>query len=208
MRELRTRTQEAAEDIFFGQTVMIWARWFLIAASLMLALWTVDSVGQVVVGTLPVVGLMAMNFYLHGRYLAGRPANSTLIGLASLLDLAVITIVVLMWPGHRGLESQFFVMYYPVVLSFAFVMPRAVSVAYTVAALSAYSVACVVGGISSFTMDDGTAVDFGAVEVLAMRLIALAAMGGLGTYYWRIQRNRRRATEARPMAVNERPAGA
>lgn len=193
MRETRTSTQEAAEDVFFGQAVMIWARWFLIAGSLILALWTVDSVTQVVIGTLPVVGLMAMNFYLHGRYLAGRPANPLLIGMASLLDLAAITIVVLVWPGLRGLESQFFVMYYPIVLAFAFVMPRKAAIAYTLAALGAYTGACVIGGISSFIEAEGTAVDMGSVEVLVMRLITLAAMGGLGTYYWRIQRNRRRA---------------
>lgn len=193
MRETRTSTQEAAEDVFFGQAVMIWARWFLIAGSLILALWTVDSVTQVVIGTLPVVGLMAMNFYLHGRYLAGRPANPLLIGMASLLDLAAITMVVLVWPGLRGLESQFFVMYYPIVLAFAFVMPRKAAIAYTLAALGAYTGACVIGGISSFIEAEGTAVDMGSVEVLVMRLITLAAMGGLGTYYWRIQRNRRRA---------------
>ena len=193
MHEVRTSAQEAAEDVFFGQAVMIWARWFLIAGSLILALWTVDSVTQVVMGTLPVIGLMAMNFYLHGRYLAGRPANPVLIGLASLLDLAAITIVVLIWPGHRGLESQFFVMYYPIVLAFAFVMPRKAAIAYTLAALGAYTGACVIGGISSFIEAEGTAVDMGSVEVLVMRLITLAAMGGLGTYYWRIQRNRRRA---------------
>ena len=193
MHEVRTSAQEAAEDVFFGQAVMIWARWFLIAGSLILALWTVDSVTQVVVGTLPVVGLMAMNFYLHGRYLAGRPANPVLIGMASLLDLAAITIVLLVWPGHRGLESQFFVMYYPIVLAFAFVMPRRTAIAYTLAALGAYTGACVLGGISSFVETDGTTVDMGSVEALVMRLITLAAMGGLGTFYWRIQRNRRRS---------------
>jgi hypothetical protein len=208
MRETRTSAQEAAEDVFFGQAVMIWARWFLIAGSLILALWTVDSVAQVVIGTLPIVGLMAMNFYLHGRYLAGRPANPVLIGMASLLDLAAITIVVLLWPGHRGLESQFFVMYYPIVLAFAFVMPRKAAIAYTVAALGAYTGACVIGGISSFTGPDGTGVDMGSLEVLVMRLITLAAMGGLGTYYWRIQRNRRRSATDGTSVVQADPVGA
>ena len=30
MTEMRSAAQEAAEDIFFGQIVIIWARWFVI----------------------------------------------------------------------------------------------------------------------------------------------------------------------------------
>ena len=36
MQEVRSIPQEAAEDVFFGQVVMIWARWFLIAAGVLL----------------------------------------------------------------------------------------------------------------------------------------------------------------------------
>ena len=57
MREMRTVAQEAAEDVFFGQVVMIWARWFLIAAGIILALWTVEDKNQVVLGVIPVWGL-------------------------------------------------------------------------------------------------------------------------------------------------------
>ena len=71
MRDTGTTAHEAAEDIFFGQMVMIWARWFLIAAGVILTLWTVDKATHVVIGTIPIVGLMGMNFYLHGRYLSG-----------------------------------------------------------------------------------------------------------------------------------------
>ena len=46
MREIRTVAQEAAEDIYFGQLVMIWARWFLIAAGVILALWNVEDSGE------------------------------------------------------------------------------------------------------------------------------------------------------------------
>ena len=56
------------------------------------------------------------------------------------------------------------------------------SVAYTLAVLASYAGACLLVGGPDFD-----------VETLVARLITLGAMGGLGTYYWRIQRNRRRA---------------
>ena len=202
MHEVRTAAQEAAEDVFFGQVVMIWARWFLIAAGIILALWTADKEYQVVLAVIPVVGLIAVNFYLHGRYLAERPANPALIAVASLLDIAAVTAVVMIWPGHSGLASPFFIMYYPVVLAFAFVMPPRVTVVFTVATLGAYAGACVIGDIPAFQYLGS--VD--GVKALLIRLITLAAMGGLGTYYWRIQRNRRRSAVGEVEEIIRQPA--
>ena len=204
MQETRSEAQEAAEDVFFGQVVINWARWFIIAAGVVLVLMTADKPTQVVVGILPVVGLMAMNFYLHGRRLAERPANRALISLSSVLDLAAVTAVVLLWPGAAGLRSEFFIMYYPVVLAFAFVMPPRATIAYTLVALAAYAGACFLAEIPYVVVEHsklyllssqpGVAMD--AVETLVTRLITLGAMGALGTYYWRVQRNRRRAAAA------------
>ena len=44
--------QEAAEDIFFGQVVTIWARWFLIAAGTIFFLWTAQKSTQIALGIL------------------------------------------------------------------------------------------------------------------------------------------------------------
>ena len=186
MQEVRDKTHEAAEDVFFGQVVINWARWFVIAAGVVLVLLTADDTTKIVVGVLPVVGLMVMNFYLHGRRLAERPANRALITGASLVDLAVITAVVLAWPGQNGLHSEFFILYYPLVLAFAFVMPPRVTLAYTVGAMAAYAGIC-------FLADPTVFGNVEEVEALVARLITLGAMGALGTFYWRIQRNRRSA---------------
>ena len=185
MNETRSAAQEAAEDIFFGQVVTSWARWLIIAAGIVVVLWSADDAATLVAGTVPVVALMAMNFYLHGRQLSDRPANRALITFASALDLGAITVVVLIWPGQVGLQSQFFVLYYPVVLAFAFVMGPRVSVVYTMAALVAYSLA-------SYVSQPDFVTYVPAVKALVGRLITIGAMGGLGAYYWRIQRNRRR----------------
>ena len=85
--ETRTAEQEAAEDLFFGQVVIIWARWFLILAGAILILWTTTDASALVVSILPILALMAMNFFLHGRYLVERPANQMLLLAASALDL-------------------------------------------------------------------------------------------------------------------------
>ena len=189
MREIRTVAKAAAADIYFGQLVMIWARWFLIAAGVILALWNVDDSGQAVLAIVPVVGLVGLNFYLHGRYLAQRPANPLLITLASLLDIAVITVVVVIWSGQTGLVSPFFTLYYPVLLAFAFVMPARTTAVYTVATLAAYVGAVLIVQLVPL---DTASLDVDEVKSLVVRLITLASMGGLGAYYWRIQRSRRR----------------
>jgi hypothetical protein len=197
MQEIRSTSQEAAEDIFFGQVVINWARWFIIGGGVILVLWTSgEDTGRLVLGIIPVVALMVMNFYLHGRRLAQRPANPPLITLSSLIDVALITVVVLVWTGGTGLDSPFFIMYYPVVLAFAFVMPPRITITYTLVVLVAYAGACflaeIVGGGERALLSSDFDVAMGALESLVTRLITLGAMGALGTYYWRIQRDRRR----------------
>ncbi|MDP9370349.1 MAG: hypothetical protein M3Q03_19105 [Chloroflexota bacterium] len=43
MQAIRGAAPEAAEDIFFGQIVIIWARWFVVLAATVLTLWTSTS---------------------------------------------------------------------------------------------------------------------------------------------------------------------
>jgi hypothetical protein len=183
--DARSLEQEAAEDIFFGQVVLIWARWFLIAAGATFFLWTAHESTQLALGVLPIVGLMAMNFYLHGRYFLERPSNVLQIVTAAALDLALISAIVVLWHDARGvgtgLASPFFVFLYPVLLAFAFVLPRRLTVVYTAAACAAYAAVCLpdVDSVAS-------------AKVLVLRLVTMAATGALGTFYWRIQRDRRR----------------
>src|SRR5690349_10916310 len=78
-RSAASAAQEAAEDIFFGQAVIIWARWFIILTGAMLTLWTATTVAEITINTLLIIVLMGMNFFLHGRYLMERPANRSLL---------------------------------------------------------------------------------------------------------------------------------
>ena len=199
LKEVRSHEQAALEDVFFGQSVILWARWSVILAGAVLVLWTSTTVAQLT-RTFPFfLVLMAMNFFLHGRYVMGRPLNRTVVIAASVADLVLITAIVVFWPGAVGLNNQFFVLYYPVVFAFALVFPRAIEAAYTVIAMLAYATACfVLGGTALFA---NGAVD---LKTLLMRLIVMAAMGFLGNYYFRIQRDRlRRVSQGTPSALEE-----
>ena len=200
MTQTQARTEEAAQDIFFGQIVMNWARWFVIGAAAILILGTANETKDVVLGIWPIVGLMALNFYLHGRRAAERPANPRLITLASVLDVAVITAAVTTGIGAglgAGIANPFYLAYYPVVLAFAFVMQPRATVVLTAAVVVSYAAAAFLA--------DGSALfeSVSQLKQLAARLISLAAVGGLGAYFWRIQRRRRAELEAqgfRPFA--------
>jgi hypothetical protein len=194
MHEIRTNGREAAEDLFFGQVVMMWARWFLIAAGTFVALLTASDSGQLALAALPIVALMAMNFYLHSRYSLERPSNRLQVLAASAVDIGIITLIVLFWSVDSvigtGFASPFFVFYYPVLLALAFVFPRGVAAAWTAATAFAYAGACVVAPLLTAT---APVIDTAPeAKALVLRLVTLVAMGGLGTFYWRIQRDRRR----------------
>ena len=184
MKADRSYEKASAEDIYFGQVVANWARWAIIGAALMLVLWTSTDTFRLMLGVLPVVGLMVVNFYLHGRYLAGRPANGTLVAIASAIDIALITGLILLWTSTSSLGGGLFVLYFPALVAFAFIMRPRISIAFTVAVLGIYALVAVMSDpliLSSMAM----------IETLIARLITLAAVGILAAYFWRVQRRRR-----------------
>src|SRR5258708_3475959 len=101
--------EDALEDVFYGQIVFIGARWFVIVGAIFLTLWHAQSVRAVKLNFIPLAFLIAANFFLHARYLMDLPANAILLKLASALDLAIITLIVLvMTPGGRtGISNPF-----------------------------------------------------------------------------------------------------
>ena len=188
MNSQTNHKKEAAEDIFFGQIVIIWARWFVIAAGFIYVLWQASDTSQLSKAIMPLILVMAVNFFVHGRFLMEKPINQTLLLALSFVDLLVVTVVILMGTNQVGINSQLFIFYYPFLVAFAFVFPQTMTGIYTIVALLAYLIVCLV--IDPSLVNNGP-----AFETLVMRLITMAAVGGLGTYYWRIQRNRRQAQE-------------
>lgn len=178
------QTQEAKEDLFFGQVVIMWARWSLILAGAILIFWNAQQARDIVLGIIPLAILMVMNFYLHGRYIMESPVGGPLIVLASVVDLVLITLLILFWPVGEKKDIPIFIFYYPVVLAFGFVVTRWIEAAYTVAAIVLYTL------VSLFWLFNGDIQ--GNLRSLLLRLLVVGAMGFLGNYYWRIQRARRR----------------
>ncbi len=181
-REVRSKAQAEQEDVFFGQTVIVWARWSVIVAGIVLVLWTSTDVA-LLTRTMPFfLVLMAINFFFHGRYVMGSPLNRTVVTAASVVDLILITAIVVFWPGSDGFRNQFYVLYFPVVFAFALVFTRRIEVGYTVLACTAYAGACL---LTHTLSGDGS-----DAKTLVMRLIVIASMGFLGNFYFRIQRDR------------------
>ncbi|MBM2832664.1 MAG: hypothetical protein HW414_1716, partial [Dehalococcoidia bacterium] len=136
---------------------------------------------DLMIGLIPIVVLMLMNFVVHGSYIMERPVGQGLILVTSAVDLIIVSVMVGLDQIGQGFGSQLFVFYYPQVLAFAFVMRRQWAIGYTGLTLLVYLLLCL------FPQ--------GQIEWREMfvRLLTLGGMGGLGTYYWRIMRSRRRA---------------
>ena len=188
-----SKAQEAAEDIFFGQIVIIWARWFLISAGAVIALWSATDENQLILAILTLVVLMGMNFFTHGRYITGKPVNQFLLLFANLIDVGVITLMVVYWPGHQGVDSNFFILYYPILLAWALVFSPGITIVFSLITLAVYAAACLLGS------DPQVILSVAGFETLVARLITLGAMAGLGTYYYRRQRDSLRALTAKPL---------
>ena len=191
MSKINPAKREAAEDVFFGQIAIIWARWLLIAAGAIIALWSAESVGQLAIAVVTVVLFMAINFFIHGRYLVERPANRLLLLITGLLDIAAITALVTLWPGQTGLVSDFFILYYPLLFAFALVFSPRVAVTFGLLTLGLYAIACLVSS------DPAAMFSIGGFKILVTRLITLGAMSGLGAFYYRRQRDSLRAMTAK-----------
>jgi hypothetical protein len=183
MRLPTVQPKHAAEDLFFGQIVIVWARWFVILAAAILALWSSDTTGNLARRACMVIGLMGINFFLHGRSLMERPANQRLLLAMSLADLALIGLMVAFW-GDHGVKSQLYVLYYPIVFSCSLVFLPRITILLGSLVITSYVAICLLAD-PSFVTDTLDA------KAVAVRAITLAATAALGTYYWRIQRQRR-----------------
>jgi hypothetical protein len=194
----RTAEREAAEDVFFGREVLIWARWFVIITGTLTVLWSAASFLLVAIEIVPMLALIGLNFYLHARFYMERPDSRGVLFLASMLDLAVVTMIVCTW-APAGLDSPLFVLYYPLLLGFGLVFPRKTEAAYTGLAVAAFAVSSLL-----FT---STLSELGAKQ-LVLDCITLAATGALANYYWRILRSNRREDEAEAEDADEMLAAA
>ncbi|HSS95094.1 MAG TPA: hypothetical protein VLR46_14060, partial [Candidatus Dormibacteraeota bacterium] len=72
-----------SEDLFYGQAVIVWARWILIATGLVLSFWEPTNLSILQVQLAAIITLAFGNFYLHVQLLRGRPAIDRVVFAAS-----------------------------------------------------------------------------------------------------------------------------
>ena len=167
---------ETTDDLTHGQVVIIAARWILVVAGLMLALWNADSMAELQTSIVLILGLAAANFFLHSHVLMGRPLSSAVVYAASAADIAVISLVLIV---SGGFDTSPYVFYFPAILALSVAFETRVTIAFTGAAIAIYGI------VSAFTASGAE----GALVITHM--LMLAAVATCGNVYWRIERGRR-----------------
>ena len=168
------------EDLMYGQSVIVTARWILVVSAFMLALWNPGPMGELRTQVLFILLLAVANFYLQAQILMKKPASSGVVYFASAADLAVISVMIIL---GGGFDSNVYVFYFPALL--------ALSVAFSPAATLLFAGSA--AGLYAF-ISLGSAL-FGDInlQVMIARLIMMSAIAVCGQIFWRIERDRRGA---------------
>lgn len=168
------------EDLMYGQSVIVTARWILVLSAFMLALWNPGPMGELRTQVLFILLLAVANFYLQAQILMKKPASSGVVYFASAADLAVISVMIIL---GGGFDSNVYVFYFPALL--------ALSVAFSPAATLLFAGSA--AGLYAF-ISLGSAL-FGDInlQVMIARLIMMSAIAVCGQIFWRIERDRRGA---------------
>ena len=173
-----------------GQTVIIAARWILVLAGLMLAVWDPAEIGELRMQIILILGLAGANFYLHAQILTRKPLLPGVALAASAADIAVISLIII----AQGGDSTLFVFYFPALLVISVAFRPLVTVTFAGVAIAIYGM--IFAG--NFPDVDG--------QVLVTRMLMMAGVAVCGAVYWRLEGNRRREDEG-PSATQSRGAG-
>ena len=175
------------KDLANGQQVVIAARWILVAAGLMLALWNPADLADLRIQIVVILGLAVANFYLHAQLLMGKPVITPIAYAASAIDIVAISLIVV---SGNGFVSPVFVFYLPAVL--------AISVAFNTGATMAFTGVAVL----MYAMIGAPDIDGSTGAVALMRVLIIVGVAVCGNTFWRMERDRRRAFE-RPQYEGE-----
>jgi hypothetical protein len=167
-----------SEDLFYGQAVIVWARWILIATGLVLSFWDPTSLSILQIQLAAIIALAFGNFYLHVQLLRGHPAIDRVVYAASAADLVVVTTLVI---AQGGYSSPVFVFYFAAVLGLSVAFPAILTALYTAAVVVLYGIVCIV-------TSDGSVSELSAVFT---RLLMIAAIAVCGALFARSESHRR-----------------
>jgi hypothetical protein len=179
-----------SENLFYGQAVIVWARWILIATGLVLSFWEPASLGLLQIQLAAIITLAFGNFYLHVQLLRGRPAIDRVVYAASAADLAVVTTLVI---SQNGYSSPVFVFYFAAVLGLSVAFPTVLTALYTSAVVVVYGIVCL------------STADSAEYPAVFTRLLMIAAIALCGALFARSEAHRR--AEALQLHESENESG-
>lgn len=165
-----------SEDLAFGQTVLVWARWILIGTGLLLSFWSPTDLLTLQVQLAAIIALAFGNFYLHVQLLRGHPAIDRVVYGASLADICVVTSLVIV---QGGFASPVFIFYFAAVVGISVAFPTYLTAGYTGLVIGAYGLI----SLSTASTDDYPAV--------FTRLLMVAAIAVCGNLFARNESHRR-----------------
>jgi hypothetical protein len=156
-----------SDDLVFGQTVLVWARWILIGTGLLLSFWSPTDLLTLQIQLAAIIALAFGNFYLHVQLLRGHPAIDNVVYAASIGDIAVVTALVIVQTGY---PSPVFIFYFAAVVGISVAFPTVLTAAYTAVVIGVYGVICFATAPSD---------EFPAVFTRLLMIAAIAVCGNL-----------------------------
>ncbi len=165
-----------SEDLAFGQTVLIGARWILIGTGLLLSFWSPTDLLILQVQLAVIITLAFGNFYLHVQHLRGHPALDNIVYAASIGDLVVVTSLILVQGGY---PSPVFVFYFAAIVGISVAFPSILTAVYTASAIGVYGIIC----LSTAPVED--------LPAVFTRLLMIAAIAVCGNLFARNDSHRR-----------------
>jgi hypothetical protein len=187
---------ETSDDLNHGQAVIVTARWILIVTGIVLTLWNPPDIGVLRLQVTVLILLAFFNFYLTTEMLRHKPTLQALVYIASVFDLGVITLIVMMQGGY---PSGSFVFYFPAILAYSVAFHFFVNLLFTGGIVFLYFVIATVSMLSATESSTG-----GDFQVILSRLIVFVAIAFLGDRYRRIEFERRKAAaESRDLLAEQ-----
>jgi hypothetical protein len=165
-----------SEDLAYGQTVLVWARWILIGTGLLLSFWSPADLTTLQVQLAAIIALAFGNFYLHVQLLRGQPAIDNIVYGASLADIGVVTALVIVQGGY---PSPVFIFYFAAIVGISVAFPTWLTASYTAIVVGLYGFIC----LFTAQIDDYPAV--------FTRLLMIAAVAVCGNIFARSESRRR-----------------
>jgi len=165
-----------SEDLAYGQTVLVWARWILIGTGLLLSFWSPKDLTTLQVQLAAIIALAFGNFYLHVQLLRGHPALDNVVYAASVADVAVVTALVIV---QNGYPSPVFIFYVAAIVGISVAFPTWMTVGYTSLVIGVYGIIC----IATAPVED--------LPAVFTRLLMIAAVALCGNVFARSEARRR-----------------